>query len=301
MISYEDKNKENWFLVSWTLSNKCNYKCSYCPENVHNGTTGHPNWDTVSKFIDNFNMPGKEICYRISGGEPTYWKYFICMAQKVKNKGHTFSFLTNGSQSVEYFKEINPYTDGMIISYHPEYANIRHIANVTNVMRCPVILNLMMVPKEFDELMQVAHELHKLSPTLAIWPKIILDKTSDPTHITNKPIGYTKEQLEIINNWPYFNNINDHRLHRGNILLDGEKITANELISQNLNRHEGWTCYGGLDMINIDMWGDMYRSDCQNGGPIGNIERYKLPVIPITCERNVCSCLSDIYLRKVRP
>lgn len=301
MISYEDKTKEDWFLVSWTLSNKCNYKCSYCPENVHNGTTGHPRWETVNRFISNFNVPNKQLCYRISGGEPTYWKHFIEMAEQVKSKGHIFSFLTNGSRSVDYFKEINPYTDGMIISYHPEYADIEHIAKISNVMRCPVILNLMMVPDKFDELMEVAAKSHKLSPKLAIWPKIILDKTSDPTHITNNPVDYTKEQLEIINNWPYFNNIDDYKLHRGNILLDGVKITANELISQGLNRHQGWTCYGGLDMINIDMWGNMYRSDCQNGGALGNIERYGLPVIPITCERNVCSCLSDIYLRKVRP
>jgi hypothetical protein len=28
-------------------------------------------------------MPGKEICYRISGGEPTYWKHFIDLAKAV--------------------------------------------------------------------------------------------------------------------------------------------------------------------------------------------------------------------------
>ena len=108
-------------------------------------------------------------------------------------------------------------------------------------------------------------------------------------------------KLKIIQNWPYFNSIDDYNLHRGNILLDGIKTDANELISKGLNKHQNWTCYGGLDMINIDMWGNMYRSDCQNGGALGNIERYGLPVIPIKCEKEVCSCLSDIYLRKVRP
>ena len=301
MISYEDPNKENWFLVSWTLSNKCNYKCSYCPENVHNGTTGHPVWSTVNNFIKNFSRPEKQICYRISGGEPTYWEYFIDMARTVKSQGHIFTFLTNASKKIEYFKEIDPYTDGMIISYHPEYADVKHIINVANTMKCPVVINLMLVPETFDEIVGIAKTLYNNCPRLAIWPKVILDKTSDPNQITNSPASYTDKQLDTIKNWPYFRNLNDHNLHRGNILLDGHKTDANELITKQLNCHRGWSCYGGLDMINIDMWGNMYRSDCQNGGPIGNIERYRLPTIPIVCERDTCSCLSDIYLRKVRP
>lgn len=300
MISYADPEKENWFLVSWTLSNKCNYKCSYCPDNVHNGTTGHPLWNTVDNFVKKFTVPNKQICYRISGGEPTYWSHFIDMAKSVKSNGHIFTFLTNASKNVEYFKEINNYTDGMIISYHPEYSDIEHIITVANSMTCPVVLNLMLVPNQFDIIVSTAKTLYEQCPRLAIWPKVILDKTSDPTHITNNPAGYTAEQLNIINNWPYFRKLDDYNLHRGDILLNGAKIDANTLITNKLNRHKGWTCYGGIDMINIDMWGNMYRSDCQNGGALGNIERYGLPTIPIVCEKNSCNCLSDIYLRKVR-
>lgn len=300
MISYQDPSKENWFLVSWTLSNKCNYRCSYCPDNVHNGSTGHPVWSTVENFIDKFDVPGKDICYRISGGEPTYWKHFIDMARLVKSKGHTFTFLTNASQTVEYFKEIDPYTDGMIISYHPEYADNDHIINIVNSMTCPVVINLMMVPEKFDSMLEIAKLLYESCDKVAIWPKVVLDKTSDVSYISNEPAGYSENQLRVIKDWPYFRTLDDYKLHRGNILLDGKKIDANQLITDKLNRHKGWTCYGGLDMINVDMWGNMYRSDCQNGGPIGNIERYRLPTIPIMCERESCNCLSDIYLRKIR-
>ena len=34
------------------------------------------------------------------------------------------------------------------------------------------------------------------------------------------------------------------------------------------------------------------------GGALGNLERYKLPTEPIVCGKSVCSCLSDIYIRK---
>ena len=86
MISYENPDKVNWFLVSWTLSNKCNYRCSYCPDHLHNGSTGQPLWSTVERFIKNFKVD-KEICYRISGGEPTHYKHFMDMAKLVKSEG----------------------------------------------------------------------------------------------------------------------------------------------------------------------------------------------------------------------
>lgn len=299
MITYADPDKENWFLVSWTLSNKCNYKCSYCPSNLHSGTTGQPQWSTVERFVKNFTVPGKHLCYRISGGEPTHWKHFIDLAQLVKEQGHTFSFMTNGSQTVDYYKEISQYADGIIISYHPEYADLDHIIKVCNVVDSVVAINLMLVPEEFDRHLKVAEYLYNGAGNAAIWPKIILDK-SDPDNITNTPADYTLEQLATIKNWKYFRKLDDSVLHRGDILLDGLATDANELILKGLNRHRGWNCYGGLDMINIDMWGNLYRSDCKNGGALGNIERYGLPVIPIRCDMDSCNCLSDIYLRKQR-
>jgi organic radical activating enzyme len=299
MITYADPDKENWFLVSWTLSNKCNYKCSYCPSNLHSGTTGQPQWSTVERFVKNFAVPDKHLCYRISGGEPTYWKHFIDLARLVKEQGHTFSFMTNGSQTVDYYKEISQYADGIIISYHPEYADLDHIIEVCNSVDSIVAINLMLVPEEFDRQLEVAEYLYNGADKAAIWPKVILDK-SDPDNITNTPADYTLEQLDIIKNWKYFRKLDDSVLHRGDILLDGLATDANELILKGLNRHRGWNCYGGLDMINIDMWGNLYRSDCKNGGALGNIERYGLPVIPIRCDMDSCNCLSDIYLRKQR-
>ena len=67
---------------------------------------------------------------------------------------------------------------------------------------------------------------------------------------------------------------------------------------QNLNHHKGWECWAGLHMISIDMWGDVYRSECQQGGSIGNLKSYTLPTTTITCGKDKCSCLSDVYLRK---
>lgn len=297
-LSYKDPAKADWFLVSWTLSNKCNYRCSYCPSRLHDGSTGHKKWDTVKNFVENFDANGKQICYRISGGEPTYWKHFIDMAKLVKQQGQYFSFLTNASQKVEYFAEITEHTDGMIISYHPEFADIDHIIEVIKVMTCPVAVNLMMLPDNFDQLLDIAERLFNCSDNVMIWPKVILDKQEIEGYPTNEVSAYSMSQQNIITNWPYTRKLDDTKLHRGGLLLDGKDINANDLIVNELNAHKGWNCWAGLDMISIDMWGDIYRAECQQGGKIGNLEKYNLPDKTITCGKEKCYCLSDIYLRK---
>lgn len=297
ILDYANPEKSNWFLVSWTMSNKCNYKCSYCPSILHNGTTGHPNWSVVKNFIENLNIPGKEICFRMSGGEPTYWKHFIDTAKLIKSKGHTFSFLTNGSKSADYYKEIGQYTDGVIISYHPEYADLKHIEQVVKAFDCPVAFNLMLKPLDFDSMVHVASQLYAMADNVTVWPKVILDKTS-MEYALNEVEEYTIEQQEIISNWKYSRKLDDLKVHRGGLLLDGNSVTANDLILSGQNNFKGWKCWAGLHMINIDMWGNVYRADCQQGGPIGNLNDYTLPSTPIICNTSKCACLSDIYLRK---
>jgi organic radical activating enzyme len=296
-LTYKDPAKENWFLIAWTLSNKCNYRCSYCPSMLNDGSTGQPRWDTVERFVREFPIKEKKICYRISGGEPTYWKHFVDLAKLVKEQGHYFTFLSNGSQSVEYYKNISEFSDGIMLSYHPEYSDVTHFIEIANSVNCPIVVNLMMVQDQFDDIVKIADQLFKGADKLAIWPKVVLDKTS-VDHITNEVSNYTDEQKDIIKNWSYFRPIDDSNIHRGDLLFNDEPVTGNQIILKQLNTHTGWNCWAGLDMISIDMWGNIYRSECRQGGPLGNLERYKLPETTIVCGANKCSCLSDIYLRK---
>ena len=295
-LEYKNKNMQDWFLVSWTLSNKCNYRCEYCPDILHNGTTGQPQWETVKRFIENFSV-NKTICYRLSGGEPTYWKHFIDLAKLVKQQGHFFSFVTNGSQLVKYYKEISNYTDGFMISYHPQYADVDHFIDIANNADCPIAINLMLVPEKFDELCKVAERLYNGSVNLTVEPKIVVDKTSSE-FITNDVSMYTEEQQKVIAKWEFQRKLNFNNLHRGDIIINEEEYEGHEIILQGKNKFSGWKCWAGIDGVNIDMWGNLYRADCQYGGALGNLERYKLPEKEIICGKTTCSCLSDIYIRK---
>lgn len=294
-LEYQDPNKNNWFLVSWILSSKCNYRCSYCPSFLHDGKSPGPDLSTAIDFVTELNqqIPTKTICFRFSGGEPTYWKHFIDLATHIRSCGNYFSFLSNGSRDLEYFTTMSKLTDGLILSYHEEYANPQHFINIGQIMNCPVVVNMMVSPENFDRSVTVSEQLHKGG--LAVWPKIITDKVGD---VTNRVPVFTAPQENLLKDWPYFGQVDDSKIHRGKLLLDGNPTTANNLIINNLNRHKGWTCYSGLDQINVDLTGNVYRADCKVGGSIGTIENFELPTSPQICNKDLCSCLSDIYLKK---
>jgi len=295
-LTYYDPEKENWYLISWTLGNKCNYRCSYCPTFLHDGSSGWPDWQKIKKFVENFNLPGKEICYRISGGEPTYWKHFLEFAQLVKEQGHIFSYLTNGSQTIQYYQKLSEYTDGIILTYHPEYTKIDHFINILRNVQGLKGVNVMITPENFNSMLVVAEQLYNASDSVAIWPKVVLDKQDGS--FTNKPGKFTEEQTQKLKDWKFLRILQDQKLHRGKLLLNGQEIEANELILSDNNDHRGWKCWSGMHGISIDHWGDIYRSDCQFGGKLGNVNEYQLPTEPIICGKERCVCLSDIYLKK---
>lgn len=294
-LDYQDPNKKDWFLVTWDLGDKCNYRCSYCPSYLNNGKIGWPEYNDCISFVDTLSklLPNKKICYRFSGGEPTFWKHFTHLIKHIKSQGHYVSFLTNGSRGVDYYKEISEYVDGMIISYHPEYSKPTDFIDISKVMNCPIAVNLMLAPDTFEITRSIAEQMYNQS-NLAIWPKLILDKVT----MTNEVADYTQEQLDYIKDWPYFRKLDDSKIHRGQLLLDGTVVSANDLIMNGLNKHKGWTCYSGVDQINVGFGGEVYRADCQVGGLIGTITNFTLPTEPQICSKNECTCLSDIYIRK---
>lgn len=295
-LSYKDPTKKDWFLVTWDLSDKCNYRCSYCPSFLHDGINGWPDYDTVIQFIDSLSkqLPDKQLCYRFSGGEPTYWKHFVSLVKYIKTTGAYVSLLSNGSRDTTYWSELDKHCDGVILSYHPEYATPEQFINVASVLNCPVAVNLMLTPDNFTETLAIAKQLYENS-SMAIWPKLIHDKMGE---ITNQLYDYTSEQKDIITNWKYFRPLDSSKIHRGELQLDGTVVNANDLILSGKNKFAGWTCYAGIDQINVGLDGTVYRADCMYGGPLGTIENYVLPTEPVVCGKSSCNCLSDIYIRK---
>ena len=58
-IVYVDEKRNNALWIDWTLGNSCNFSCSYCPDNLHDGTA---NWVSLEDCLDLQWHPIKTGC-----------------------------------------------------------------------------------------------------------------------------------------------------------------------------------------------------------------------------------------------
>jgi hypothetical protein len=77
---------------------------------------------------------------------------------------------------------------------------------------------------------------------------------------------------------------------------------ANDVIKLHLNQYKGWTCNAGIESLMINWDGEVHRATCRVGGSLGNVYNgtFVTPSDPIVCDRNFCTCASDIPLTKIK-
>lgn len=117
------KETEKFKTIIWDLGRLCNFDCHYCAKNSHN------NFDPVKnlKFflnayanIKTWNVSRETIKFTMTGGEPTVYKDYLPFVKLLKQDGHIVHTTTNGSNTVEYYRELAQYSD-LAFSIHLEY------------------------------------------------------------------------------------------------------------------------------------------------------------------------------------
>jgi MoaA/NifB/PqqE/SkfB family radical SAM enzyme len=83
---------------------------------------------------------------------------------------------------------------------------------------------------------------------------------------------------------------------------DSQIIHANDVIKTHMNQFKGWQCNAGVESLMINWDGEVHRATCRVGGSLGNIYKgtFSVPVGPIICTRDNCTCAADIPLTKFR-
>lgn len=311
MIEYHKLEHEHDFakdtvVVNWCLMNICNYRCSYCPEYLHSGTSGWPNLHEVEAFCSNVidHYDGKNIYFEFTGGEVTYWKDFEFLVDFLKSHQDVYvGVISNGSQKLEWWKKMRHVMDHACLSFQPEHSKREHyiaLAKMINkYMRTHV--NIMMHPNYFDYCIDVVQEIVVAVPNVSVALQPLSVDFKDELY------KYTLTQLDIIDKqfelygskvkwdreWPIF---------RGSMRVIGEKelvSSAHRFISEGVNNWKGWRCHTGVEQIVIDANGQVWRGWCLEGGVIGNINKYmELPSEPIICNRDYCHCNFDIMCTK---
>ena len=116
--------------LTWMLGARCNYDCMYCPAELHDKTSKHPELDDLKRVWMNFYSKTKDskLPYKISfsGGEVTANKSFLPLIEYLRSENFNISHIiitTNGSASLKYYKQLSKVVEAISFSTHSEFFN----------------------------------------------------------------------------------------------------------------------------------------------------------------------------------
>ena len=117
--------KQNLYTVEWSVMQRCNYECSYCPPRLHSKITDIPSLEELKQRFIGLNVPThKKLKVVLAGGEPTLVKELPELVKWLNNYSDIKTevmLMTNGTSSIEKLKTLHSVCATMVISVHDEY------------------------------------------------------------------------------------------------------------------------------------------------------------------------------------
>ena len=306
-LIHSNENHNDWFVVNWCLGNTCNYSCSYCPPNLHNGKIPWPELDRVKRFIKRVvdQVAPRKVYFELTGGEVTMYKHFEEVCRYCTELGAKVGIISNGSRTLRWWEENKHLFDHVCLSSHPEHADTDHFVNVIKILNNDVRthVNIMMSPEKFDHCYAVANRVKELGNiSMALQPLIhdfgdtLFDYTPEQKVIFDKQHELITKHVKWSRSFDYYRGAMKKVYENGQTQIS----SAHRFISDNSNDWSGWKCYSGVEQIIVDLGGRIYRGWCKLGNMIGRVddENLVIPTEPIVCSKTMCHCNFDIMSTK---
>lgn len=116
-------------VLTWMIGSRCNYECVYCPSELHDMTSKHPDFEKLKKVWDDFydktNHLGLPYKISFTGGEVTANKSFLPLIKYLNDNFNIGQIIvtTNGSASLNYYQQLSKLVDSLSFSTHSEFFN----------------------------------------------------------------------------------------------------------------------------------------------------------------------------------
>lgn len=291
-------NHQDSVKIEWNLGKRCNYSCSYCPSIIHDNTSPHTDIELLKSTVDKLLTINKPLRISFTGGEPTVHPKFEELVNYCNDKGVKFiSVTTNATRKFNYYKQLK--ANQLVFSLHFEYEWERCLETIINTVASEVdkhdyhkscLVHIMAHHSYMDQVKETASRLSFYRIPYAI-RRVRWSENED--HDIFDDLRYDQKDLDWI--------LENNSTVTPNVIIDGDKkYHASDVIKLHLNKYKGWTCNAGIESLMINWDGDVHRATCRVGGSLGNIytDSFTLPVQPVTCDRNFCTCAADIPLTK---
>ena len=286
--------------VQWLLGNVCNYACWYCPEHLRQGDTAWDGQDSlanaVSQLSAEIRMSGRKPVFEFQGGEPTLHDGIVKgLSSTGGNAPGGNRLVTNGSASIEWWKDNSVFFDDIEISYHTAYADRKHIERV-----CEFLLNQ-------EEPPRVSIKVHATNED-AQWSKAydvfeILQEKQLPVELKLLYSNFTQGNTFM----PYKTyQLKQYYESRGEAFDPAatEFVDQSGYIPRGRRRHvidesvqksaefefKGMNCWSGIEQLVVFPDGAVYRGWCRASGSLGNLiaGTFEMPAEPIQCPLAKC-------------
>jgi organic radical activating enzyme len=208
-----DNHKEEAFQVTWDMSPRCNYDCSYCPPARHDNFSKHPSleelrhtFNGISKYFQTLNAYVRHeqtLFISMTGGEPTNNPALLPFLEEVRSK-HSDVYLgitTNGTFSEKYCQQLIDNRISCTISYHCEsdpklkkkvVDRIYQLQQGKRKASC----NLMFHMDYFDECVNLANQF--IRDGIVFTPRLIGEPGTKGLPYAHT---YTEEQMAVFKNF----------------------------------------------------------------------------------------------------
>lgn len=287
---HQDKVK-----IEWNLGKRCNYDCSYCPSTIHDNRSPHTPIETLYAAVDKLGELKKSIRLSFTGGEPTVHPKFEQLIDYCNTKDYIefISVTTNATRTHDFY--INLDVDQLVFSLHFEYdwrKCLDTIIKSTGHSKKHALVHVMAIHDKMDDVKFSVDILELYNIPYAVrrvrW-------TENEDHDIFDDLRYNQKDLDWI--------LQKTAAVKPNVLIDGtQQYHANDVIKLHLNQYKDWTCNAGIESLMINNDGEVFRATCRVGNSLGNLYKndFVIPVAPIVCTRNYCTCAADIPITKVK-
>jgi hypothetical protein len=157
-ISPAVDSRQPWdFTLNWMVGKYCNYVCTYCDKSNRDKTSPHYSLETLKQFWTNSKNAAlakgfTKIRVILTGGEPTANPDFLDFLKYLDEEKSTLdylnvSFLTNISQTKEYYLEASKYAS-ISFSTHFEHWNESEAMDIILTCNKTGKVNVMLMMEE---------------------------------------------------------------------------------------------------------------------------------------------------------
>ena len=305
-----------YVVIDWVLGNYCNYQCSYCWPEAHDGTDRVPPIDDVMRsnikhLVDQMlSVPensGKDVVFTLSGGEPTMYHDMDELLDFLSEIGKVW-VITNGSRTLNWWERNGHKFDDVLISYHTKSAEYDHVSAVIKSMlgKQWLSLHVMVNPNDFEQAVDIYKRFSSEfdDQPVNIMYKLIMDVN------TGQTLPYTAEQMQVLDSLPRHRANMPRRVFERVVmnLEDGAAVEWSHDVPKDLSgSFRDYDCYAHHQFITVDRQGRVGMHACRQHWhdriSVYNPQfkdKFKLSHDAITCERDWCGCLGLYQTNKLR-